>query len=297
MPAKLILIWDYDAAIGQVNATYPYNFDEEKIFAEIKNVDEILTLGKEFEVRMTFACLGFAAEPGQFPYHVPEQIRKIFSLGHEIASHSWKHEWFPYLEKEQIKRSLARSKYSLETCLGAPGAVKGFVPPFSRPMSWYKKGALSLGDRAGPLWRPGADLGSLLGLVQEAGYEWCRVSYRPLWRKLLGGRFAEMGINVRWESNGEVQCVPNHYVGFDKPAEELVASAISSSAVVVISGHPSGLSRKGNENVNYLRTFLRRIADYQQAGTLDISTVANHFETIDRTNHTDPTRAAVPTSR
>ena len=59
MPGHVILIWDYDAAMGQVNATYPYNFHEETIYSEIENVEGILALGSEFDVRMTFACTGF----------------------------------------------------------------------------------------------------------------------------------------------------------------------------------------------------------------------------------------------
>ena len=43
---------------------------------------------------------------------------------------------------------------TLEDCIGVKNAVKGFVPPFSRPMTWLKKGAFSFGDRAiGPAFR------------------------------------------------------------------------------------------------------------------------------------------------
>ena len=128
----------------------------------MQNVDYILGVGKTNQLKMVFACLGFAAEKVPYPFCISEQIKKIHTLGHEIASHSWRHEWFPYLEKDQIRRSLERSKFALETCLDLPGAVQGFVPPFNRPMTWLQKSAFSLGDRALFPFFPGADLGSLI---------------------------------------------------------------------------------------------------------------------------------------
>lgn len=292
MQGNLIIIWDYDAAIGQVNATYPYNFNEERLFEEIEHVETILKFGQECEIRMTFACLGFAAEPGQFPYHVPDQIRKIHSLGHEIASHSWKHEWFPYLQREQILRSLARSKFSLETCIGQSGAVQGFVPPFSRPMSWYRKGAISLGDRVFGRWYPGADLGSLIKIVRQTGYAWCRVAYRPLWRRL----FPEKGLNDSWEKEQGVACVPHHYAGFDETALALVKRAIEEEKTVVISGHPSGLGRNGNESLECVRSFLHTIARDQEKGILKISTVSRYVELFDESINPAATGRVVSTS-
>lgn len=224
---------------------------------------------------MTFACVGFAAESGHYPYHVPDQIRKIFSQGHEIASHSWRHEWFPYLQREQIRRSLVRSKSILEECLGAPGVVQGFVPPFSRPMSWYSRGAFSLGDRVFGPWYPGASRGTLLPLIREAGYEWTRSAHYPLWQKLLGERSETKSILSSWKKATGVVCVPEHYTGFDGPARPLLQTAIDGSGSVVLVGHPSGLTRNGTENIEHLRETLHYIADYQLAGTLKAYTVSS----------------------
>jgi peptidoglycan/xylan/chitin deacetylase (PgdA/CDA1 family) len=268
MPGSVVLIWDYDGAIGQVNATYPYLFDEEKIIQEICNVDTILELGQEYGITMTFACLGFAAEHGHFPYHVPEQIKKIHDSGHEIASHSWKHEWFPYLEREQIVRSLTRSKYALEQAIGVDGAVAGFVPPFSRPMSWYAKGAVSLGDRVFGPWYPGGDLGSLLKLVAETGYRWCRVSYRSLLRKMIGASSDHEDVSEPWQHYKAVTCVPAHYVGFDERACQLLENVNQNGGTLVVSGHPSGLSRNKEESLHSLIGFMQKLADYQKRGTL-----------------------------
>jgi peptidoglycan/xylan/chitin deacetylase (PgdA/CDA1 family) len=276
MPGHLILIWDYDAAIGQVNSTYPYNFHEKRIFEEIANVETILALGSEFDIRMTFACTGFTAEPGQFPYHAPDQIRKIHSLGHEIASHSWRHEWLPYLEPRQVKESLARSKYILEACLGIPGSVKGFVPPFSRPMSWYGRGALSLGDRAFGPRHPGSNLGSLLRIAHDVGYQWCRVVYRSLWKKI---RNKPLTASLKvWEQGHGVTCVPEDGVGFMEWSLLLARVAIEEKKAAVITAHPFGVGQNGIEALAKLRPFLRSIAEYQQKGLLESTTVSHHLE-------------------
>lgn len=270
MPPKVILIWDYDSAIGQVNSSYPYNFHEETLLTEIRNVDRILELGREFQIRMTFAVVGFAAEEGQFPYHVPGQIQAIAAAGHEVASHSWRHEWFPFLQKEQIRRSLRRSKEALERRLGSPGAVTGFVPPFSRPMSWYGRLALSAGDRAfGPAFA-GANLGSLLPLVREAGYRWCRVLYRPVWAKLTG-----RGVQPErlfWHDG--VACVPQHVCGFGEATVRLLDESLRHGRDLVVTGHPLGLSLPHEENLSKLVHFLQHVSSLQEKGVVQSATVS-----------------------
>jgi hypothetical protein len=270
------IIWDYDTAIGQVNASYPYKFQESRLIEEIENVDRILELAAAAGVRMTFACVGFAAEPGHYPYHVPEQLRRIHAAGHELASHSWRHEWFPALESEQVRRSLARSKLAIETCIGAPGAVSGFVPPFSRPMTWFAKGAISLGDRASNPWRAGANIGALCRAASAAGYTWCRVAYRPLLQRLTRSR-QRAPIHDRLERAGGVACVPQHYLGFDAGAVELIARASASGGSVVIAGHPSALSRQRSESFAHFEPFLKHVADLQSSGKMKARTVTEHI--------------------
>lgn len=269
MQVPVSIVWDYDSAIGQVNSSYPYNFHEETLLAEIRNVDKILSLAETYEIRMTFAVVGFAAESGQYPYHVPDQIRKIVEARHEVASHSWRHEWFPFLEKGQITRSLRRSKEALERCIGVKDCVSGFVPPFSRPMSWYGKLAFSLGDRAfGPRF-PGASLGSLLPLVAEAGYRWCRVLYRPIWRKLTAGQVEPQ--HVIWHDG--VACVPQHVCGFGEKARALLERRVQEGKELVVIGHPLGLSLPHEEHEEKLEPFLRVLSELQQKGMAASCTV------------------------
>jgi peptidoglycan/xylan/chitin deacetylase (PgdA/CDA1 family) len=256
-------MWDYDGALGQINATYPYNYHEEALLEEIQNVDFILQSARTFAVKMTFACLGFSAEPGHWPYHAPDQLRRIDLEGHEIASHSWRHEWFPYLEREQVVRSLRRSKLALETCLGKPGSVVGFVPPFNRPMSWLGRTAFSLGDRTWGRRFPGSDLGGLLKILQAEGYRWCRTTYVPLWNRLL-----RRGPRRSLSFAGKVLCVPHHGSGFDESVLRMLRHTAASDGALFISGHPAALSRNGAESRERFEIFMRTVAEYQQQGKL-----------------------------
>lgn len=277
--AKLILIWDYDSALGQVNATYPYKFDHEKLYNEIENVEYILKVARIHQIKMVFACLGFAAEKGPYPFCIPDQIRKISEQGHEIASHSWKHEWFPYLEREQIQRSLERSKFALETCIGKQGTVVGFVPPFNRPMSWYGKGAFSLGDRAFYPYSTGANLGSLLKFLHTANYHWCRVSYRPLWKHF--SRFEKrVNLNRKLVTANGIICIRSDYCGFDKPALDLLDELVNQGGTLIISAHPSGLSRNREENLDHFKMFIHKVTQLQDAGILYSSTIRDYLKTI-----------------
>ena len=271
--AQLAIIWDYDTAIGRVNSSYPYKFDESKLLREIENVETILQLGQQYSIQMTFACVGFAAEEGAFPYHIPQQIARMHAAGHEIASHSWKHEWFPFLERRQIELSLQRSRDILGKAVNQKDAVTGFVPPFSRPMSWLARGAFSLGDRMTLPRQPGADMGSLLPLVNAAGYSWCRIAYRPFWKKIMREYSSPLMPHQNWSACSGVVCVPSHYIGFDTPAQGLLEDACREGSTLVVSGHPSALDFGREESLENLTHFLQMAAGKQDQGILHISTI------------------------
>ena len=76
--SQLYIIWDFDAAIGQINSTYPYNYHEELLYKEIENVEKILKYVFDRKVPMIFAITGFSAEKGIFPFHFRDLIRKIY---------------------------------------------------------------------------------------------------------------------------------------------------------------------------------------------------------------------------
>ncbi|MEO6694244.1 MAG: polysaccharide deacetylase family protein [Ignavibacteria bacterium] len=280
MPATLLLIWDYDSALGQINSTMPYNFRFDPIHEEIENVEYILSVAGNTDLKMTFACLGFAAEESVYPFSNPLQIRKIFEAGHEIASHSWRHEWFPLLTEKQIFRSLERSKSALEKCIGKGNIVVGFVPPHSRPMSWYKKFSISLGDRAIYPFHKGGDLGYIIKQLSILNYKWCRVlsTYKPIWEKVLENSGSENCMFNKWEIHNDIICVPQHYTGFDEPALKYLEKAIEKSEALVIVGHPAALSRYKEESRKHFDKFIEEVIKYRSEGKLEMMTVTNHIQ-------------------
>jgi len=282
MPAKLMIIWDYDSALGQINSSFPYNFKYDPIYQEIENVEYILNKAEEFNIKMTFACLGFAAENGILPFNNPEQIKKISDAGHEIASHSWKHEWFPYLTDRQIYKSLERSKYSLEECTGKKGTVKGFVPPHSRPMSWYKKFSISLGDRGFYPLHKGADTGFILKQMSILNYKWCRVikTFDPVWKKIFKKQNPDEIIFRKWEIHNGIVCVPQHYTGFDEPAIKHLDNAIELNETLVIVGHPAALSRDKSESVKHFNEFMETVKKNILINQLEVFTVTDYINTF-----------------
>lgn len=276
MPGQLIIIWDYESALGQINSTLPYNFSYAPIYREINNVEYILSKANKLDIKMTFACMGFAAEVGVYPFNNQEQIRKIFEEGHEIASHSWRHEWLPYLTEKQIFKTLERSKFALESCLGKKGVVKGFALPHSRPMSWYKKYSFSLGDRGFYPFHRGADLGYILKQLAILDYGWCRVlnRHRPIWEKAFG---KEQGDDYRfgkWEVCHDIVCVPAQYTGFDKPALEYLKKAVEKNESLVIVGHPAQLSKDNSESKANFDKFIDAAHKYISEGKLEAKKVS-----------------------
>jgi peptidoglycan/xylan/chitin deacetylase (PgdA/CDA1 family) len=279
MPAKLIFVWDYDTPIARITATRPYNYRFESCLHEANDVDTILDYARQGGVKMTFAVVGFGAEPSVAPFDVRDKIRKIHADGHEIASHSWKHEWFPHLSPYQIEKSIERSKFILEECLGVKDAVRGFVLPHDRPMSWPRKFSLSLGDRGlYPFYR-GGSIGSILDELGRKDYRWCRVTYRPIWRKLIDwdGRDYAARLRRDWQWHKGMVYFTGTYYGFDDPVFPLLDRAIKQSLPIVVVGHPAGLSRKHEENISHFDRLMQRVVALRTKGDLLTPTVSEYI--------------------
>lgn len=279
MAGKLLIVWDFDSALGQINSTLPYNFAYTPIYQEIENVQNILSIAKRHDLKMTFACLGFAAEEGIYPFNIPDVIKKIHDEGHEVGSHSWRHEWFPYLTDKQIYKTLERSKSALEKCIGEKNSVKGFVPPHSRPMSWYRKFSLSLGDRAFLPVHKGSDMGFVLKQLSKLDFKWCRVlkKYNPVWKKVLGNSNTEKIEFNDWEIHDKVVCVPQHYTGFDTPALQYLEKAAGKNLAAVIVGHPAALSRNGSESSVHFDKFIERVVELKSQNNLEVLSVSDYI--------------------
>ncbi len=161
----LSVVWDFDSAVGQVNSTFPYHFRPAPLDEELAAVADLRAVTARLGIAMTFATVGLAAEDVAQPFGAGDELRSLHGAGHEVASHSWRHEWLPHLTTQQLRRSLLRSKLALERCIGAPGAVVGFVPPFNRPMTWLARGEVHPGDRWAVVPGAGATLDSLVPTV------------------------------------------------------------------------------------------------------------------------------------
>ncbi|MDA8995023.1 polysaccharide deacetylase family protein [Schleiferiaceae bacterium] len=257
---KIVLIWDFDGFIGAVNSTYPYNYDHTWHNRELEWIDKALTFMKSRDIVSTFAITGFTGEAGLTPYTCPSIIDNISGLGHEIASHSWKHEWIPKFKEDQIRKSIKRSKLILESVTANRQDLVGFVPPHNRPYTWYRRCAFSFGDLDRFPLLPILDIGKLIKLLKGAGYKWLRISYRPLWRKLLG----LASIQRVYTFNG-LLILQNHHNGFDREYLDYILN--SDNEFYVVSCHPIMLSREGSveswENFKYFVDTLLDIGDCQ----------------------------------
>ena len=263
---QLNIIWDFDGPIGQINASHAYNWSEDALSMEQENVDRVLSVCQDYEIAMTFAVTGLSAAGDFSVLHMGKQVRKIADLGHEVASHSWKHEWFPFLTQKQIRMSLKRSKEVLEKATGKP--VGGFVLPFTRPMTWLGRGNFSLGDRGIWPFFFGGDQGNIYRLCDELGYSWVRVKERPIYEKILGVRKLHQPFEF-----GRIRCLPNHHNGFDEHATALLTAFSGKDCVITINAHPLMLSKEGNpECWDHFRRFIDCGLDLRDRGVLTFST-------------------------
>jgi peptidoglycan/xylan/chitin deacetylase (PgdA/CDA1 family) len=238
-------------------------------------VERLLEIAESRSLKFVFAATGFSAEEGISPVNFPDLIREMATKGHEIASHSWKHEWFPHLREDQIRKSLKRSKLILDKASGFEDAVKGFVPPFSRPMTWLKKGAFSWGDRSAfPLYR-GCDIQSLTRIASSSNYRWMRISYNPFWYQIR--RKKRDRLSMKPEFVNGVLLLPQDYMGFDKNALETVKRGIDLNRDIVISGHPMALSLSKNEAWKYFIPFMDKLLQFRDQNQVKIDTIENRL--------------------
>ncbi len=89
-----------------------------------QNIDRILALLDDADVRATFFTLGWIAE------RYPGLIRRITGAGHELASHGFAHQRATEQERDEFVADIRLAKAVLEDISG--GVVKGYrAPSFS----------------------------------------------------------------------------------------------------------------------------------------------------------------------
>ncbi len=270
---KIILIWDYDAPIGQINATFPYNFDYNTLNKEKSNVEYALSKMEEYSIKSCFAITGFSAEQGSLPFNFPDFIDHISKKGHEIASHNWKHEWIPFFTEKQNRKSFERSKLALERSIKHRQEVIGFCPPHSKPSTWIRKGAFSLGDRA--LWPffKMANLENVLKLLNELNYKWIRISLNSI--KYKTG-FKNKNLTGKVYKYKNMLILENFYTGFDNIVQEYILH--STNEYYIITAHPAMLSKDKNkmESSMYFEDFLNKFANNSEYEFISPMDLINH---------------------
>ena len=271
---NLVFIWDYDGPIGRINCSLPYNFHYKQIIDEIENVNKIVSLANDYKFKMVFAVTGFSCERTNTIFDLRDQIKMLHDNGHEIASHSWKHEWFPHLNRKQAKKSIERSVNVISKCIGK--TISGFILPFNRPMTWYSKGAISLGDNAFWPFHYNADLGNVITLLSLQGVKWLRVHYYPFIIRHF--RKGNQIIKKQPFFKKNVLCLPSHNVGFSNQSIQLLDVAVNTNRDIFISSHPLNLSLKGGGHLDLFKRFLEKVNYFVEEEILRVTTVEQIIE-------------------
>ncbi len=86
-----------------------------------KNINIILDIFKEYDVRSTFFILGWLADRN------PIIVKKIFDHGHEVASHGYGHSVISELNDSQLYDDIKKSKQILEKLIQNP--IRGYRAP------------------------------------------------------------------------------------------------------------------------------------------------------------------------
>jgi len=264
--AKLLFFWDYDTQWGadrSRSAGGPKKWGP----LEFENTERLLELHAEYDLPACFAVVGAAAKPGQRPYHDPDQIRRIQKAGHEVGSHSYSHDWLPGLNRLTLTKTLRDSKAALEDCIGE--AITSFVPPYNQPFDFPRRGSISLSERR----TAGAQrigLRALCEALNETGYRFCRVAYRP-WKTRLAEWVLRKRIDApsRIEHIAGISCVRlNTPGGFDGPALSMLDRC--EDGYIVVYGHPHSVTSGNSQDIKYLVPFFRRVKDLRRAGRLQV---------------------------
>lgn len=267
--ATVVLFWDYDTQWGAdrsrgAGGAGTWGRDE------FECTERVLALHAAHGIPACFAVVGAAAEPGERPYHDPAQVRAIHAAGHEVASHSHRHEWLPGIGAAALRDTLSRSRAALEDCIGS--AVTTFVPPFNQPFDLPERLAPSWSERREvPRGRVG--LACLCGELAEAGYRMARVAYRPLpWQLAERATGRSFERPVRLTRIGGLACLRlNTAAGFGDQSRAMVDRCVRRGGIAVLYGHPHSLHAGNAQDERYLAPLLAHIAALRDAGRLRVA--------------------------
>jgi hypothetical protein len=264
----IVCFYDYDTQWGADRSRSPGG-PKQWGHRDFENTDALLELHAKYRVPACFAVVGAAALPGSRPYHDPQQIRAIHAAGHEIASHSFRHEWLPGLDRAALHETLRSSKQALEDCIGA--AVTSFVPPFNQPFDYPAALAFSMSERR-EAGSERTDLSGLCRALAEEGYRFCRTSYKPwpvrLVEILMRRRLNRVSKVKRIEG---ITCLTmNAAVGFGDSALRIVRRCSERRTLGVAHAHPHSVRSGGPQDLRYLEVFLAEVARLRLSGSLEV---------------------------
>ncbi len=275
---RVALSFDYDSPAGYRQSfhmrSFPMNADQ-------LGADELARVLDGEGVKATFGIVAVAALDGEAPEHCPDQIRRLHRAGHEIASHSLTHRYLPSATLAELRGELAESRRVLEACIGA--SVRGFIPPFNRPMHFPARLAFSPTEVFGLLGR-GRGRQSLPTLLREAasaGFMWSRVSFSNKLHAL------EKRLHLRKDTprpnafkQGGLVAIPNAMTGFGAPAKDLVRSRLAHGGAIALSGHPNQAYSDNDQHAKRLAELIAAFKVERDRGDLEFCTMAELAATV-----------------
>jgi len=264
---SVVIFWDYDTQWGADRSRNPTRAPTWGAL-EFPNTDALLEMHARYDVPACFAVVGAAALPGSRPYHDPAQIRRIHDAGHEVASHSFRHEWLPGLDSTALDETLRHSKDALEQCIGAE--VVSFVPPFNQPFDFSQRLSVSLSERRSVRHRR-TDVGRLCASLSDAGYRFARLAYRPLSERVVEvvrGRLPRRPASL--DDIGGIACLRlNLPVGFTPDVQAILEKHLDRGGFWTLHGHPHSVSDDRNpQSIRLLEQMLSLIQQWRAQGRL-----------------------------
>lgn len=270
---SVMIFWDYDTQWGADRSRSPGGTKNWGPL-EFPNTDRLLEIHANYQITACFGVVGAAAMVGDRPYHDPAQIRRIHAAGHEVASHSHRHEWLPALGSEALQETLVSSKDAIEQCIGAP--VLAFVPPYNQPFDYSARLSISLSERF-KSGRNRTDLLTLCRALRATGYQFCRVGYRTGWHRLMEWALQRPLLRPsEAEQIASMLCVRVGVCGFSVHAHSMLDVCLSRGGLCVVYGHPHSLTADNPQNERYLKPFLQRISTLERDGMIDV-VLPNHL--------------------
>jgi peptidoglycan/xylan/chitin deacetylase (PgdA/CDA1 family) len=278
---KLAISFDYDSPEGYRRS---FGLRDCNPAADQEGTEALLEVLRQHAVRATFGIVGRVALDGEPPEHCPGQVIAIHRAGHEIASHSMLHKYLPPLSRSELLEDLCASRKVLEARVGA--AVRGFIPPFNRPMHFPRRRAFSFSEKFGLHGRGRArqSLGSLLRLLAEAGYGWSRVSFQDK----LAAMAQRLGFSKRSPAQPflfrGVVAIPLHSTGFGEASLALVRRYLDTDLTLTVYGHPNQAFAENDQSAARLDAFLACLQRHRQDGSLQVQTMGE-IEALTRAAH------------